>query len=82
MTVIYQTRVSPFTIRCQKCGGQYDPRVQAAACHAKVRHYPIAQVAYWQPPPNAAGDRPRYKPKWREGTPPQGDFRTLWNGPV
>jgi hypothetical protein len=26
--------LSPFMVRCPKCGAEFDPRVQARACHA------------------------------------------------
>ena len=42
--------LSPGYARCAKCGGQFDPRVQSAACHKKVRHYPVHRISEWQPP--------------------------------
>ena len=79
MTITYKTRLSPYTVKCQKCGAEFDPRVQSAACHRKVRHFPVKRISEWQPPPNAAADKPKYKPKRHEGVPFQGDFRTLWD---
>jgi hypothetical protein len=60
------------TIRCQKCGLDFDPRVQSAACHKKVRHYPIVRTSEWQQPPPAA-DKPRRR------APFQSDFMLLWD---
>ena len=80
MTSTYKTRLvrdrhgplSPGMVRCRKCGGQFDPRVQSAACHNRVRHYPIKRVSEWRPPPVPA-DKPKPWP------PLQADFRSLWD---
>jgi hypothetical protein len=58
---------------CPKCGGQFDPRVQARACHRGVRHYPIARVSEWRPPPAAPADKPQPR------APFQSDFQLFWD---
>ena len=60
-------------VRCPRCGGQFDPRVQSAACHNGVRHYPIARISEWQPPPVALADKPQQR------APFQSDFMLLWD---
>jgi hypothetical protein len=64
---------SPDFILCPRCGGQFDPRVQSAACHKGVRHYPIARVSEWQPPLAAPTDKPRQR------APFQSDFQLFLN---
>jgi hypothetical protein len=81
MKFIYKIRLvrdrhgllSPGMVRCPKCGGQFDPRVQARACHAGVRHFPIKRVSEWQPSPPASAEKPKRR------TPFQFDFQLLWD---
>jgi hypothetical protein len=76
MTVrrLYKTQVpSPGMIRCPKCGGQFDPRVQSRARHAGVRHFPIKRVSEWQPPPSVPADKPKQPAAF------QSDFKLLWD---
>jgi hypothetical protein len=68
-------RAAPQKVKCPKCGEEFDPRVQSAACHKKVRHYPIARVSEWQQPPSVSVDKPKQR------APFQADFRLLWNEP-
>jgi hypothetical protein len=71
---LYKNRVlSPGMVRCPKCGQQFDPRVQSAACHKEVRHYPIKRISEWQPPPAAPADKPRRRAQF------QSDFQLLWD---
>jgi hypothetical protein len=42
-----------------KAAGQFDPRVQSAACHKKVRHYPIHRISEWRPPSVSADQSKR-----------------------
>jgi hypothetical protein len=71
---LYKNRVlSPDMVRCPKCGGQFDPRVQSAACHKRVRHYPIRRISEWQPPLAAPADKPQRR------APFQSDFMLLWD---
>jgi len=65
--------LSPGYVWCAKCGGQFDPRVQSHACHNGVRHYPIARISEWQPPPVALADKPQQR------APFQSDFMLLWD---
>jgi hypothetical protein len=65
--------LSPFMVRCPKCDGQFDPRVQSAACHKGVRHYPIARVSEWQPPPPVLADKSKRRAAF------QSDFQLLWD---
>jgi hypothetical protein len=66
--------LSPGMVKCLKCGGQFDPRMQSAACHKQVRHYPIKRVSEWRPPARPpAPDRPR------ELADRQSDFCLLWD---
>jgi len=67
--------ISPSTIRCPKCGAEFDPRVQSAACHKGVRHYPIVPGSEWWALPARPADRPKQRPLF------QWDFRELWNEP-
>ena len=66
---------SPGMVACPKCGGQYDPRIQSAACHRGVRHYRIKRVSEWRPPPPLPVPAEKPKP-W---PPLQADFRSLWD---
>jgi hypothetical protein len=36
---------NPDMVTCPKCGAEYDPRVQSAACHKGVWHYPFGMAA-------------------------------------
>jgi hypothetical protein len=63
----------PGMVRCPRCGRQYDPRVQSAACHKNVRHYPIRRISEWQPAPIAPADKPRRRADF------QSDFMLLWD---
>jgi len=65
--------LSPFVVKCPKCGGEFDPRVQSRACHARVRHYPIKRVSEWQRPPAAPADKPRRRADF------QSDFCLIWD---
>jgi hypothetical protein len=65
--------LSPRSMRCPKCGGQFDPRVQSRACHKGVRHFPIKRVSEWQPPRAAPADKPRQRADF------QSDFMLLWD---
>jgi hypothetical protein len=61
-------------VRCPRCGGQFDPRVQSSACHKGVRHFPIKRVSEWQPPAlPLAPDKPRELADW------QSDFILIWD---
>jgi hypothetical protein len=59
-------------VKCRKCGIEFDPRVQSAACHKAVRHYPIKRVSEWVPPPQGQ-DKPRRRADF------QSDFMLLWD---
>jgi hypothetical protein len=72
MTFYKNRPLSPGAVRCRKCGQQFDPRVQSAACHKGVRHYPIERVCEWQPPPAAPAPKPRRADF-------QSDFMLLWD---
>ena len=65
--------LSPFMVRCSKCGAEFDPRVQARACHAGVRHFPIKGVSEWQPPPPVSAEKPKQR------APSQSDFQLVWD---
>jgi hypothetical protein len=65
--------LSPWMIRCRKCGRDFDPRVQASACHAGVAHYPIVRISEWQPPSSVPADKPKQRAEF------QSDFQQLWN---
>jgi hypothetical protein len=65
---------TPGMVKCRKCGQQFDPRVQSAACHAGVRHFPIKQTSGWQPPAQPSNsDKPRRRADF------QSDFMLLWD---
>jgi hypothetical protein len=64
---------SPGMIRCPKCGGQFDPRVQSAACHKGVRHFPLKCVSEWQPPLSVPADKAQQRAAF------QSDFQLLWD---
>jgi hypothetical protein len=71
---LYKNRVlSPGMVRCPKCGTQFDPRMQSAACHKSVRHYPIARVSEWKPPAQPSPGKPRRRADF------QSDFMLLWD---
>jgi hypothetical protein len=65
--------LSPNKVQCAKCGGEFDPRVQSAACHRGVRHFPVKRVSEWRPPLAAPADKPDARPPF------QSDFMLLWD---
>ena len=60
-------------MKCSKCGNEFDPRVQAAFCGKRVRHYPVTRVSEWEPPKQLAPTPPKRR------TPFQSDFMLLWD---
>jgi hypothetical protein len=61
-------------MHCPKCRAQFDPRVQSAACHKGVRHFPIKRVSEWRPP--ALPPTPDKPPELADR---QSDFCLLWD---
>jgi hypothetical protein len=71
---LYKNRVLSFgMLRCAKCGGQFDPRVQSAWCGKKLHHFPVKQISEWLPPPAVPADKPRRRADF------QSDFMLLWD---
>lgn len=65
--------LSPGMVRCPRCGGQFDPRVQSAACHKGVRHFPLVRCSEWKPPPVVPADKPKQQAAF------QSDFQLFWD---